>query len=58
MSDRMVKRGVVLTPSDLSWKPWLGRMRAAGLNYLGLHGPLPELIDTTCAWRGLPSLCG
>ena len=40
----IIKKGVVLAPTDLSWSGWIGAMHEAGLNYLGLHGSLPDLL--------------
>ena len=38
------RRGIVITPEDLSWKAWPIRSASAGLNTIALHGSSPKRI--------------
>ena len=50
--DAIAKRGVVLTPTDLTWDGWIPGMREAGLNYLGLHSSLEGLLSFVQSPKG------
>jgi hypothetical protein len=48
----MTKRGIVLSPADFTWDGWPARVADAGLNYLGIHSSIEDVLSFLRTARG------